>query len=205
MSSKNTHKGGRRPIPVLGWLLRTRARKVTAGVMALLMVGGVAWAAYVITAGMTGTVSSGALVATWVPSSAVTVTPGASNAGAVCGTASVDASGVLHMTGITNALPGDSCTFTGQVALTNGSTVTAAVNGVALPDLPPHFGVTMPQGCGAVLNTGGSPAPATVSVTITAGPSVAPGETGTLVATSDGVQAVPQVQFASCLTSPTAS
>ena len=200
---RNAHRGARRPVPVLGRLLRTCTRKITAGTLALLMVGGVAWAAYVITAGVNGTISAGNLQASWTPNYAVTVTPGATNVGS-CGTATIDASGQMQLAGITNVLPGDSCSFTSQVKLSVNTNVPSSVSGIALPSLPAHFGVTLDSGCGASMTTGGSTA--NVTFTITAGPSVAPFENGTLTGTSNGVQIMPTTQFSgTCTATPVAS
>lgn len=158
---------------------RTRAGKILTGLVGFLVAAGVgvALAALLGIAHITGGVSSGNFSPVWS-------TATATGSGSTC-TANVTGAGTLDLH-VNGALPGGSCTVDGTVALAPGATVTGRVAGVALT-LPDGWTATLTQGCGALVDV--SPAtPVTIKVTMT--PDAAPGSAGTF-GSADGVTVQP--------------
>lgn len=148
---------------------RRLPRKTLVAIVAasLVAVGGVAWAIYLITAGVSGSVSTSSASVAWVTSVAPA---GTGTAGTTCNAAIVDSGPVLGNTlGLTvSGYPGDECTVTANL-ISSGSE-TSRVTGVALTGLPTGWKAEVVNGtCGKEITPNNPGVP--VSLKITVGPS----------------------------------
>lgn len=152
-------------------IVNTRRRKITVVALALLLVGGVAWAAVMSTIGTRGTIGKGQFVAAWVqdyPSSTATTVQvyevdqeGA--LGAKVGSATkMQPSDPINTTKAlyrTLTVPTGQTVFYGEAMVTEGAKVmlnngagrAGYVSGLQAAAVPSGWKISLAQGCGAAL------------------------------------------------------
>ncbi len=141
-----------------------RKTLVGVGVLALTLIGGVAFALYLLTAKINGTAQTNSLSTTWTSGVAPS---GVGSSGTTC-TASISG-GIVPGNALSIGVagyPGDTCTVTAQMKVDGSES--AKITGVNLTNLPTGWTAEVdPATCGKTIGS----APASVTFKITVGPS----------------------------------